>query len=278
MQFPQASIVVGLVASSLLPISAVSAAGPPNASVERAARAVTVADSFVPGAALPEAAAWIRKGRQALSPTGRDLAEIEIAADHVYFENEGQSRVSDVTRLRGSTLWQARDLAEGHLERFWGPRDAWVETSAGRQELDGPLRSQLRDYHCLRRLQLLSICDGLAAEVETGIAGSRQWLRFEKDGSLFARLGLDRETGLPLLVQHPESAPAGSEPVGVSTATASAEQAKNELVTTVFAAYRGVDGWMVPHFVQSFRGDEPSSIYKVTGAKVEYATEPTFAP
>ena len=273
MMQPRVSVVASLFAISFLSASMPSAAAPEGSED----RTLPSSRAAMASASLHDAEVWIRRGRSALSPAGRDFAEIEIAADYFRFQGEaeaaGQQRLSDVTRLRRSSLWQARDLEGGHLERFFGPSEAWLLTPDGKQSLDVSLRSRLEDYHCLLRLQHLSVCDGLEASVETGIYGRRVWLRFERDGRLFARMGLDRTTALPLLMQYPEEVADLSE-----LAEAAETSSSEELVTTVFDAYRAVDGWMVPHYVQTFRDDQPSSIYKVTDAEVTYVDAPVFAP
>ncbi|MEM9597623.1 MAG: hypothetical protein AAGD06_25375 [Acidobacteriota bacterium] len=213
--------------------------------------------------ATAEFQTWLRKARLAQSVSGRDLVELEIVARYRYFDDGGRT-ILDHTRIRDTSIWQQRDLGDGRLERFLGPEGAWLETPRGRMELEDDLRTEFEIYHCLRRLQLLSICAGLDGSVEpSGDDADMIWLRFERGGSLFARLGLDRQTALVEQIAYPLAL--------MPSEDADMEPAPGDMALTLYRDHRNVDGWRLPHAAESFRGELATSTYEVVSAKPLFA-------
>ncbi|MEM6794167.1 MAG: hypothetical protein AAF725_09295 [Acidobacteriota bacterium] len=194
---------------------------------------------------------WIASGLASLSQDPRPLARIEIVADYEYYGGDGQREIRDITRIDfPSTLWQERHLEGGHVQRGIDPQRAFLKSPRGEIELADDQRRELTDYLCMRRLAFLSFCDDFKVDIaET--TSDLIWLRVSRGDENFARLALDSRTALPSRLEwQPE------DPLDEAGA-----------IVTHFKAYQPVDGWLLPHEVESFTEGALFYRYRVASAE-----------
>lgn len=189
----------------------------------------------------PEALRVVESARIA-SAGGRDITPTRIEIEAVYHYADEEEPIIDRTEIEpGRRLLQEREIGGRTIRRGWQTDSAFVEGPDGRTELDAALRDDLEVYFCRRLLDFLILCPG--TELSLGpTRGEHQVILAHREDLLLGQLELDRRSLRLVSVRYPES------PTVDTSAPAPDEETFAE---STFSEFRNVDGWSLPHHVDT---------------------------
>ncbi len=205
------------------------------------------------GLADTEALRLIEEARIAAAG-GRDVVPRRIEINAVYrYEDENQA-ISDLTVIEpGQSLFQERQIEGEPIRRSWSVDGGYLESPAGRVDLDPDMRVEPETYLCRRQLEFLILYPGAEASVLRESTSSRRMIEVRRGEVLLGVLEIDLETRrlaalqLPLdaTLERPAAAAAtDASPTDASPTDTSATDTSimDTVAKVTFSDFRMVDG------------------------------------